>query len=95
MSAYIREALELRAWARADFEDYRLAEYERASEACRGALLNERGRRAGIDSLSLFMGSSVRAYAYASDELKEHWQTHKRPVFAEFELQHLSAHRYA
>lgn len=82
-------ALELRAVARAEFEDYRLMAYERASEACRGALLNERGRRAGIDSYSLFMGTEARAMAYASDELKEHWASNRRPTFAWFEREHL------
>lgn len=77
------------AWrdCRAEFEDYRLAEYARAAEACRGRLLNRRGRDAGIDSLSLFMGNEIRARAYASEELLEHWRSHPRPVFEHFERQ--------
>lgn len=81
-------AIELRAAARGEFEDYRLAAYERAAEACRGALLNERGRQARIDSYSLFMGNEAYAHAYASDELREHWRSHTRPTFARFEAEH-------
>lgn len=86
-SPFIRAALDLREIVRAEFEDYRWAEYEKASEFCRGALLNARGRRAGIDSYSLFMGNRSRAYAYASEELREWWEKHPRPVFASFESQ--------
>jgi len=63
------------------------AAYEAADKACRGVLLNRRGRVAGISSESLFLGNRVRAYAYASDELVEHWSEHPRVTFAEFERQ--------
>lgn len=77
------------AWriCRADFEDYRLAEYERAADACRDRLLNRRAERAGIDSLSLFMGNAARAHAYASEELLEWWRSHPRPTYEAFERQ--------
>lgn len=87
-SVYIAHAIELRTQARLEFEDYRLAAYEQAAEACRDALLNERGRRAGIDPYSLFMGNEARAMAYASDELKEWWRSHRRPTFKRFERDH-------
>lgn len=90
-SVYFTMAASLRAEARAAFEDYRWSAYERAADACREALLNERGRRARVDPYSLFMGNRTRAYAYASDELKEHWASHRRPVFADFERQHFQA----
>lgn len=63
------------------------AAYERADRACRGVLLNHRGRLAGISSESLFLGPRTRAYAYASDELRDHWTEHPRVTFAEFERQ--------
>jgi hypothetical protein len=79
----------LAQWAqvRDEYEDYRLSAYEEAAEACRGSLLNARGRALGIDSLSLFMGNQSRAYAYASAELLDHWATHPRVTFAQFEAQ--------
>lgn len=70
---------------RADYEDVREAAYMRAEEATNGALLNARGRAAGIDPASLFMGPARRAYAYASPELVEHWEQHPRVTYAEFE----------
>jgi hypothetical protein len=70
---------------RAEYDLTLYADYERAAEACRDALLNARGRRAGVDPLSLFMGNEARAHAYASDELLEHWRSHPRVTFARFE----------
>ncbi|KQP81556.1 hypothetical protein [Aeromicrobium sp. Leaf291] len=59
-----------------------------AAEAeCRGNLLNRRGRDAGIDPFTLFYGTEARAYAYASDELIEFWQSHPRLPLVEFERQ--------
>ena len=90
MSSFVRAALDMRAEIRDRFEDYRMAEYVKAEEACRGAMLNERGRRAGVDPLSLFMGNASRAHAYASPELIEFWHYHGRPTFAAFEAQHVA-----
>lgn len=75
------------AWreCREDYEDLLLVQFERAEEATRGALLNARGRAAGVDPRSLFMGNETRALAYASEELVEHWRTHPRVTFAAFE----------
>jgi len=72
---------------RADFEDYRIAEYLKAEQACNGRLLNRRGIDAGVDSLDLFMGNEIRAHAYASEELLEWWRSHPRPVYEAFERQ--------
>jgi hypothetical protein len=72
---------------RADYELQREGAYERAETECNGKLLNARGRRAGIDPYSLFMGPAVRAYAYASEELVDHWARFPRLTFAEFEAQ--------
>lgn len=71
-------------------EEYDLAlyaQYVRAEAATNACLLNERGRARKIDPLSLFMGPAVRANAYASEELIEHWRTDPRITFAQFERQ--------
>lgn len=65
-------------------------QYLAAEEATRGNLLNKRGRVAKIDPFTLFSGPAIRAHAYASEELLEHWQTHPRLTFAEYE--HRSIH---
>lgn len=64
------------------------AAYARAAEACHGRLLNDRGRRAGIDSRSLFLGPAVRVAAYASPELLEHFERYPRTTVAQFERQY-------
>ncbi|ONI62653.1 hypothetical protein CSIV_14355 [Microbacterium sp. CSI-V] len=92
MSRIIREAFDLWRDCREDFDTYREAAYARAVDATNGALLNDRGRRAGIDGESLFMGPAVRALAYASPELVEHWQVFPRVTFDEFERQWMQAH---
>lgn len=77
------------AWreCRADYDELLYSAYVRAEDATRGAMLNARGRAKGIDPFSLFMGTAARAYAYASEELIEHWAEHPRVTFAEFERQ--------
>lgn len=91
MSRIIREAFDLWRDCREEFDAYREAAYARAVDATNGALLNDRGRRAGVDGESLFMGSLVRALAYASPELVEHWQEFPRVTFDEFERQWMQA----
>lgn len=72
---------------RAAYDDVLYAMHDAAEEATRGALLSDLGKRRGVSTLSLFMGPSVRAYAYASEELREWWLSHKRVTFADFERQ--------
>lgn len=78
-----------RHWAavRAEFEIQRENAYARAETECHGVLLNARGKRAGVDPYSLFIGSNTRAYAYASEELIEHWARYPRLTFTAFERQ--------
>lgn len=76
---------------RAEYDLYLEAAYDAALEGCSGVLLNERGRRAGIDARSLFMGQRARAYAYASEELRDWWDAHPRVTFQDFEAQHTDA----
>ena len=94
MSAAVLFGLEIYKRIRAEFEEYRLAAYEAADEACRGHLLNERGRKAGKDAWDLFIGNETHARAYASEELLEFWGTHPRINVAEYERQSLDRHLY-
>ena len=61
--------------------------YRRALEDCNGVLLNERGKKKKLDPYRLFIGSDIAAYAYASEELIEHWARYPRLSFAAFERQ--------
>lgn len=72
---------------RAEYDECLYSQYIAAEEATSGALLNARGRAAGIDAFTLFMGNERRALAYASEELIEHWASHPRITFARFERQ--------
>lgn len=85
MSAIIAAAISSWRACRDAFEEYREAAYTAAHEACSGRLLNRRGRDAGIDSWSLFIGSDTRAYAYASEELVAHWDARPRQTYERFE----------
>lgn len=76
---------------RAEYELVLYAQYEAAADATNDRLLNLRGRRAGIDPVSLFMGPERRARAYASPELIEHWERRPRLTFAAFEAQWMAA----
>lgn len=72
---------------RAEYEIVKGAAYERAEIECSGVLLNARGKHAGVDPYSLFSGPLVRALAYASPELVEHWARYPRLTFEAFERQ--------
>lgn len=72
---------------RAEFETVREGAFSEASDACNGVLLNVRGKRAGVDPYSLFIGNEVRALAYASEELVEWWASHPRLTWTKFERQ--------
>ena len=74
--------------ARAEYDNHLHASYTRAEHACHGHLLNARGRKAGIDPMSLFLGNETRAHAYASPELIEHWTRHPRLTWTQFEQQY-------
>ena len=87
MSAFWDAALANWRECRADFELDLYARYVRAEAECNGVMLNARGVARDVDPLSLFMGPAVRAFAYASDELLEHWLTWPRVTYAQFEAQ--------
>jgi hypothetical protein len=83
----VADAFALRRACREEFEDWRIAQYQRAAEDCRGSLINRLGRERGIDARSLFLGSADRANLYASDELLEWWRTHPRMNYRMWEEQ--------
>lgn len=87
MSAIFANALDQWRECRDAYELHLEAQYEAASTATRGHLLNRRGLAAGIASESLFLGPRRRAEAYASDELLEFWSATPRLTYAEFERQ--------
>lgn len=92
MSRAFDRARERYRMCRGDYDLVILAMYERAEDDTRGALLNERGREAGIEPMSLFMGPRVRVDAYASEELREWFDANGRVTFDDFERQWLDAH---
>lgn len=95
MSAHFDAALASWRECRVEYDLMLWGQYEAAEEATRGALLNDRGRRAGIDPFTLFLGPEQRAAAYASEELIEHWETRPRVTFARFERQWMQARQEA
>lgn len=84
-SPLVRQALAGVRTLAQEFQLYREHAYRTAETETNGVLLNARGKAAGIDPYSLFHGPAQRAYAYASEELIEHWTIYPRPVFEEFE----------
>jgi len=66
------------------FEQYVATQYDRAVIATNGQMLNEAGRRAGIDSWSLFRGPVSRVKKYGSDELNSFFGQNGRHTFLSF-----------
>ncbi|GAB3176037.1 hypothetical protein GCM10027059_50280 [Myceligenerans halotolerans] len=78
---------------RAEYESYLEAHIEAAAEACRDALLNARGRAAGITVWDLFVRGPRFSEAYASEELLDFWRHTPRLTVADFERQWLARDR--
>lgn len=93
-SPYVREALDRVAEVRSAYRDLMYARYSHAETELNGRLLNRQGMRAGVDPLQLFSGTRAYAYAYASEELVEYWQSHPRLTFAEYERQSHERHPF-
>lgn len=89
MSAIFALAAQQYKIVRADYEIVKENAYRTALEACNGVLLNARGKAGQVDPFSLFQGPEVRAHAYASEELLEHWYRHPRITFTAYERQML------
>ena len=75
---------------RSDFLGHVDNEYDKALEACSGVLVNKEGRALHVDGYDLFKGTQRRADKYASEELKEYWETHPRLSLEDYELLWLS-----
>lgn len=74
---------------RVDYESWVDTQWLQAEADCNGRLLGAAARVAGVDSRSLFSGSTSRAVAHASEELVGWWQTHGRLTLAAFRHQAL------
>lgn len=70
--------------AREEYQRYVSAQYLRALDECKTAMLNDRGRAAGIDEYDLFSGPEHVAHAYASEELHSWWRRNGRLTSAAF-----------
>jgi hypothetical protein len=70
--------------ARQSYRDHIASAYVEAETFARGHMLTAEGERRGIDPISLFSGTEARARRYASPELREWWDDHGRPTFAEW-----------
>lgn len=75
---------------RSDYIGHIDAEYDKALEVCSGVLVNKAGRADHVDGYSLFQGTLRRAERFASEELREYWETHPRLSLEDYELQWLS-----
>lgn len=91
LSPLVVAALEQRKMLRAEYELMLESAYELAAEACREQLVNAAGRRRGVTGASLFMGPEPRAHRWATPELLEHWRTHPRVTFEQFERAYVAA----
>ncbi|MEU7911324.1 phage minor capsid protein [Microbispora bryophytorum] len=63
--------------------------YERAESATNGFMLNDEGRKAGVNERSLLAGLASRARKYASEELLRWWADNPRLTLTEFRAQWL------
>lgn len=91
-SPLIAAALELREQLRDEYQLELEARYAQALDDCSGVLLNDRGRAAGVSSWSLFVRNNRKLVdAYASEELREWFERHPHPTFAEREARHARA----
>ena len=70
--------------ARAAYRDHVYWQWRAAEDATNGYLVNNEGRRRGIDPVSLFTGPEARARRWASDELLAWWDEHGRLTYDEF-----------
>lgn len=74
---------------REEYQRYMGAQYLKALDECKTAMLNRRGRGAGIDERDLFFGPAHVARAYASEELQSWWRRNGRLTYSAFRHQML------
>lgn len=75
----------LRALCRRRARDLAQQAYVDAENECRGYMLNAKGEEKGVDPRELFTGPEWMVTAYASEELREWFDTHGRLTPAEVE----------
>lgn len=88
-SLLVRRALDQAKALRGEYQNVLESQYARAVENTNGRLLNQRGMKKQVDAFALFSGNATHAYAYASEELVEHWTRYPRLTYAEYERQSL------
>jgi hypothetical protein len=72
--------------ATSDYQDEVYRQWLGAENGIQGSvMLNKAGQRAGISERSLFTGPQSRVNRYASDELKEWFESHPRMTRAEWD----------
>jgi hypothetical protein len=87
-------AREKRQRGNSEYRDEVYRQWFRAENGIQGGvLLNKAGRAAGIDERSLFTGSQRRVDKYASDELKEWFDSHPRMTRAQWDAQQRAERR--
>jgi hypothetical protein len=92
--ARLGRARERREQVNAELGDEQYRAWLQAENGIQGAvLLNKAGQRAGVNERTLFSGPQSRADKYASDELKEWWETHPRPTREYFTRQRVREQR--
>lgn len=80
----LRQALEVRAATRAAYQDSLEAQVAAAEHACRGRLLGPRAPE-WARAEDLWLRNRATAYAWATEELRDHWRTVRRETWAEFQ----------
>lgn len=78
------EGKNLEQLARAAFRTHVYEQFRKAEDDTNGYMVNPEGRRRNVDPLALFTGPEARARKWASPELREWWDLHGRPSFADY-----------
>ena len=87
MSILVAEGFDRWRECRAAYDELLHSQYQLAEDRTNGAMLNERGRQAGIDPRRLFTSNATYRAAYASEELIDHWRDYPHVTFAAYEAQ--------
>jgi len=86
MSVIFQSAAALWSEMKRDYEAHIEHAYMTAEDATHGCMVIAEGRARGITGYDLMTGPSARAYRWATEELKDHWDATPRPDLAQFEL---------
>lgn len=83
-------AIAARQWQdmRDAYNDLKMAEYDRAEEATRGAMVNREALRAGLNGWELMHRNMATVRRYGSPELVEYLATHPKVTLAQFESEY-------